>query len=166
MACQKLSSVPVIMNVARQQREFGVDSAARLAHVTELLSVVKSIDSEPVDVSDADGRAPPSRLAHLLQHLTLMSDVDAVHKAKAAAGSSADKAKPGGSTPVVTLSTVHAAKGMEWDVVFVVGVEASLFPHARSVVADDDKAKDAATNKTDSVDEVTGLWLTVTTAEL
>ena len=39
--------------------------------------------------------------------------------------------------PPVTLSTVHAAKGMEWEVVFVVGVEENLFPHARSVLPDD-----------------------------
>ncbi len=48
----------------------------------------------------------------------------------------------GGAAPVVkapsvTLSTVHAAKGMEWDVVFVVGVEENLFPHARSVLPDE-----------------------------
>jgi DNA helicase-2/ATP-dependent DNA helicase PcrA len=35
--------------------------------------------------------------------------------------------------PGVTLSTVHAAKGLEWDVVFVAGVEEGNFPHCRSV---------------------------------
>jgi DNA helicase-2/ATP-dependent DNA helicase PcrA len=34
----------------------------------------------------------------------------------------------------VTLSTVHGAKGLEWEAVFVVGVEEDVFPHWRSLV--------------------------------
>lgn len=44
-----------------------------------------------------------------------------------------------GKPPPVVLSTVHAAKGQEWDTVFVIGVEASLFPHSRSMIPDEDK---------------------------
>jgi DNA helicase II / ATP-dependent DNA helicase PcrA len=129
------------------QREFGVDASNRMAHVAELLACIKSFDGdasavEAANEDDPVSAKPSQRLAHLLQHMALVSDVDALHK-----GGS------GGS--VVTLSTVHAAKGMEWDTVFVLGVETNLFPHARSVVADDvDKpATSSSSFKEDPVDE-------------
>lgn len=89
-----------------------------MGHIGDLITCLKAFDSEH-DTGEAG-----ARIGALLQHLVLSSDVDSKH---------------GGNAPsCVTLSTVHAAKGMEWDVVVIVGVEASLFPHARSVVADED----------------------------
>jgi DNA helicase-2/ATP-dependent DNA helicase PcrA len=62
----------------------------------------------------------PSLLDYL-QQIALFSDTDAYH---AAAGR-------------VALMTLHAAKGLEFDNVFIVGVENGLLPHARSTAYND-----------------------------
>jgi DNA helicase-2/ATP-dependent DNA helicase PcrA len=43
-----------------------------------------------------------------------------------------------GRTPGVTMMTVHCAKGLEFPVVFLTGLEENLFPHAMSLANDDD----------------------------
>ena len=63
----------------------------------------------------------PEALAGLLQLMTLRSDAD----------------EDGGNA--VTLTTMHGAKGLEFDTVFLAGVEEGLIPHARTI---DDRATD------------------------
>ena len=59
---------------------------------------------------------PPEGLAAFLEGVTLVSDVDGLDE----------------SVDTVTLITLHQAKGLEFPVVFIVGMEDGLLPHFRS----------------------------------
>ncbi|MBM3926114.1 MAG: AAA family ATPase [SAR202 cluster bacterium] len=66
---------------------------------------------------DFKGLPPPTGLTSLLEHLALVSDVDNYEDA-------ADS---------ITLITLHQAKGLEFPVVFITGLEEGLLPHMRSM---------------------------------
>ena len=61
--------------------------------------------------------APPTGLTDLLGRLALVADVDSYEE----------------SADAITLITLHQAKGLEFPVVFMVGMEDGLLPHARSL---------------------------------
>ena len=67
-------------------------------------------------VSDAKERGDID-LATYLEDVALISDLDSVNA----------------SDDAVTLMTLHAAKGLEFPVVFMVGMEESIFPHSRAL---------------------------------
>jgi ATP-dependent DNA helicase UvrD/PcrA len=69
----------------------------------------------------ADSRDRGESLAEFLDHAALVSDVDA-YDARAQ----------------VTLMTLHAAKGLEFPLVFLVGMEENLFPHSRTLLNPDE----------------------------
>jgi ATP-dependent DNA helicase UvrD/PcrA len=66
---------------------------------------------------DFDRQEPDGKLRGFLQDIALVSDTDSY----------------AASQPKVTLMTLHAAKGLEFPVVFIAGVEDELLPHARAV---------------------------------
>jgi DNA helicase-2/ATP-dependent DNA helicase PcrA len=67
-------------------------------------------------------RNPDAALEQYLQEISLISDLDEV--------------KAGGN--YVTLMTLHSAKGLEFPVVFIAGMERGLFPLAKSEVSQDE----------------------------
>jgi len=81
------------------------ESQERLENLAELLSAAVDYETR----SDAQG------LAGFLDQVSLLSDVD----------------KARGDAPVF-LMTLHAAKGLEFESVFLVGLEEGLVPHSRS----------------------------------
>ncbi len=83
----------------------------RVANIYELINAAKSYE----DAHDTPEN--PSSLQGFLELASLTSEVDSVD----------------GSKGLVTLLTMHAAKGLEFPVVFIIGVETGLIPHERAV---------------------------------
>ncbi len=90
------------------------EGLARYENVQELLNSIKEWTESP---SNDDGEVGDKSLGSYLQQITLITDADN------------DK----NEFDSVKLMTVHAAKGLEFACVFVVGLEESLFPSGMSV---------------------------------
>ncbi len=88
------------------------DDLQRLANVEEMLAVAARYDAEHPD--------DPS-LEAFLESVSLASEVDSLDP----------------DAGEVTLMTLHAAKGLEFPVVYLVGVEHNLLPHERSLNSPD-----------------------------
>jgi DNA helicase II / ATP-dependent DNA helicase PcrA len=99
-------------------REEGPEGAERVENVNELVAGAHDFDTrdDGQDVEDEDRAVAATALDLFLQKVTLLTDVDR-HDPDAQA---------------VTLMTVHNAKGLEFAVVFIAGMEDGLFPLARA----------------------------------
>lgn len=87
----------------------GEDDAERLLNAQELATIASRHDATPGEEG----------IAAFLAEVALVGDQDEMDR----------KNRGEGETRKVTLMTVHAAKGLEFDVVFVSGMEEGLFPH-------------------------------------
>lgn len=88
----------------------GTEGEMRLENVRELISVAQKYDENKEDYADT--------LSAFLEEVALASDVDNVDQNQAA----------------VHLMTMHSAKGLEFPVVFIVGLEEGILPHSRSLL--------------------------------
>jgi len=89
------------------------EGLARYENIQELLNSVKEFTETPTE----DGELLDKSLGSYLQQITLLTDADE------------DK----GESDVVKLMTIHSAKGLEFPVVFVGGLEETLFPNAMAI---------------------------------
>lgn len=87
--------------------------SSRLDNIAELAQAVQNFESEN----------PEAGLEGFLEHIMLMQEK-----------SSQDDA----ATEQISLMTLHAAKGLEFELVIIAGLEEELFPSARSLHSDDD----------------------------
>ncbi|WP_456272585.1 DNA helicase PcrA [Bacillus sp. AK031] len=95
--------------------EKSIEAQSRLENIDEFLSVTKSFEDTNDDKS----------LVAFLTDLALVADIDKLD----------DDDKP---QDAVTLMTLHAAKGLEFPVVFLMGLEEGVFPHSRSLMEEEE----------------------------
>src|SRR5690606_11498880 len=83
---------------------------------------------------------PEGTLSDFLERVSLVADADQIPASDGAdgAGEAEQKEEPG----VVTLMTRHPAKGLEFPVVFLTGMEDGTFPHMRSLHDDAELAEE------------------------
>jgi len=93
----------------RMKEERSEEAQDRLSNLQELLTALEEFERT--------GSGTDTKLADFLQQVALVSDVD----------------KAEGKKNSVTLMTLHSAKGLEFPVVFMIGMEEKLFPHVRSL---------------------------------
>lgn len=96
-----------------------VEGISRYENVQELLNSIKEFTETP----NADGELESDKsLGTYLQQITLLTDAD----------------QDTGEQNVVTLMTIHAAKGLEFPCVYTVGMEENIFPSQMSLYDRDD----------------------------
>ncbi|MEV6911580.1 DNA helicase PcrA [Amycolatopsis sp. NPDC051071] len=112
--------------------------ASRVENLTELVTVAREFTEFTAEVAGPDGELPeidavdpgvpePGSLPAFLERVSLVADADSI---PAADGGDDGEGHDAG---VVTLMTVHTAKGLEYPVVFCTGWEDGIFPHMRAL---------------------------------
>lgn len=94
------------------EKENTIEAKTRIENIKDFLSVAVNFEN----------KNPEGNLEDFLASVSLLSDVD----------------KTNDQENAVSLMTVHSAKGLEFKVVFLVGMEEGLFPISRSLDSEDD----------------------------
>ena len=89
------------------EAERTIEAQGRLENLQELVGVAREYQENAEEPS----------LSHFLQEISLYSDQDALREQES----------------LVTLMTLHNAKGLEFRAVYLIGMEEGIFPHARSI---------------------------------
>ena len=89
------------------ENENTIEAENRIEHLDEFLTVAIEFEDESAD----------NKLSDFLEGITLSSDIDNMEEAE----------------ETVTLMTLHSAKGLEFPVVFLVGMEEGIFPGYKSI---------------------------------
>jgi DNA helicase-2/ATP-dependent DNA helicase PcrA len=89
------------------EAERTIEAQGRMENLQELVSVAREWREQTQDTT----------LSAFLQEISLYSDQDAIR----------------GDTSLVTLMTLHNAKGLEFRAVYLIGMEEGIFPHSRSI---------------------------------
>jgi DNA helicase-2/ATP-dependent DNA helicase PcrA len=98
--------------LADLKNEGTIEAESRIENLQELVSAAREFMDRSEDKS----------LQAFLDSIALIADIDELAE----------------GTGAVTLMTLHSAKGLEFPVVFITGMEEGVFPHARSLTDDDE----------------------------
>ncbi|HAP9141514.1 TPA: DNA helicase PcrA [Enterococcus faecium] len=95
-----------------------LETQARIENLEEFLTVTQEFDKQFEQQNEEDADAPEEKLTVFLNDLALVSDIDNLEE----------------DASQVTLMTLHAAKGLEFPVVFLIGLEEGVFPLSRALM--------------------------------
>lgn len=101
------------------QRENTIEANTRIENIEEFISVTM----------DFEQRNDDRTLVAFLTDLALIADIDTMNDVEDDAEQVEDS---------VILMTMHSAKGLEFPVVFIIGMEESIFPHSRALTDNDE----------------------------
>jgi DNA helicase-2/ATP-dependent DNA helicase PcrA len=103
----------------------------RVENLAELVAVAREFAEDPqpgpsADPAEVEAGTVAVGLGDFLERVALVADADQIPDAP-------DPDSGGDDSGVVTLMTLHTAKGLEFPVVFLTGLEDGVFPHQRSL---------------------------------
>ncbi len=111
---QELSVAELVERVLEQsgylaalEAERTIEARGRIENLQELVGVAREYEEQAAEPT----------LSGFLQEISLVSDVDTLREEQS----------------LVTLMTLHNAKGLEFGAVFMIGMEEGIFPHSRSI---------------------------------
>ena len=96
------------------KQDRSIENLTRLENIGELLSKTKQYADE------CSKSGETASLTGFLENVSLVADIDSLDTAK----------------DFVTLMTLHSAKGLEFPVVFLAGMEEGIFPHSRALASE------------------------------
>ncbi|MGP3927087.1 DNA helicase PcrA [Streptomyces sp. 8N616] len=102
--------------LAELQASTDPQDETRIENLQELAAVALEFEQERTEEN-------PGTLAEFLEQVALVADSDQIP----------DEDEGEGGTGVITLMTLHTAKGLEFPVVFLTGMEDGVFPHMRAL---------------------------------
>ncbi|MDY2979196.1 MAG: UvrD-helicase domain-containing protein [Lawsonella sp.] len=114
----RLDNLNELVSVAH---EFSADAASLRALEESFAQDNANGISEETVAEGTEGLAAPGSLAAFLERVSLTSDTDQI---------------PDEDDGMITLMTLHSAKGLEFPVVFITGWEDGMFPHMRALADD------------------------------
>lgn len=112
--------------VSRLENKHDDEAEGRIENIEQLVQAAVSF------VEQAESYGEPTDVQSFLENVALISKDESVEN------------EPGKTLGTITLMTLHAAKGLEFDGVFLVGLEEGVLPHSRSFQgSDEEKRKNA-----------------------
>ncbi len=119
---QKSPTYPVMGFVKQVIEKIGYEDYLVLAYESDSEERLENIEELVNAASEYDVSNPDGSLQGFLEEVSLIADID----------------KWDDAADTVTLMTLHAAKGLEFPIVFITGLEERLLPHSQSRDSDDD----------------------------
>src|SRR5699024_4027830 len=102
------------------KQDNSLEAQSRLENISEFLTVTQDFEKNAEE---------DKTLVSFLTDLALIADIDKVDEEEE-------------QEEAVTLMTLHSAKGLEFPVVFLIGMEENIFPHSRTLMDEEEMAEE------------------------